>query len=108
MMAKLTALVNVLRTYPAISAALVNFGVIAAAHFGIHATGAQLVADVGALDVLFGIIVHSNVVPLAKVAKPAVGSAVSDAGEPVPVVAPVDAPAPAASAEPPTTTPAAS
>jgi hypothetical protein len=57
-------LITVLRRYPAMSAALVNFGVFVAGYFGLHITAAQLVGFVGVLDVLFGIIVHSNVVPL--------------------------------------------
>lgn len=66
LMAVLTAFKTILKTYPAMSAALINFGVFAAGYFGLHITAEQLVAAVGVLDVLFGVIVHSNVVPLPK------------------------------------------
>ena len=65
-MKALVAIKNLLKTYPALSAALVNFGVFAAGYFGLHITADQLVAAVGVLDVLFGLIVHSNVIPVAK------------------------------------------
>lgn len=63
----LSSVKYLLKTYPALSAALVNFGVFAAGYFGLHITAGQLVAAVGVLDVLFGMIVHSNVMPVSKV-----------------------------------------
>jgi len=63
----LTAFKELLKTYPALSAALVNFGVFVAGYFGLHITASQLVMYVGVADVLFGLVVHSNVVPLNKV-----------------------------------------
>lgn len=69
-MNKLTGLVvgikDLLKTYPALSAALVNFGVFVAGYFGLHITAEQLLMYVGVADVLFGLIVHSNVIPVAK------------------------------------------
>src|ERR1700750_1544412 len=62
----LVGIKNLLKNYPALSAALINFGVFAAGYFGLHITADQLVAAVGILDVLFGFIVHSNVIPVAK------------------------------------------
>ena len=62
----LAAIKNLLKTYPALSAALVNVGVVAAGYFGLHVTPVQLVSFAGVLDVLFGMIVHSNVIPVAK------------------------------------------
>ena len=90
-MAVIVAVKNLLKTYPAISAALINFGVFAAGYFGLHITADQLVAAVGVLDVLFGVIVHSNVIPVAKtentftVVNPSILSA-SRGGGPVPTV----------------------
>ena len=66
-MAVVNSLKTLLKTYPAISAALVNFGVFAAGYFGLHVTPAQLVAFAGILDALFGVIVHSNVTPVSKI-----------------------------------------
>lgn len=57
-------------TYPALSAALVNIAVIVAAYFGLPLTGAELVYLVGVVTTLFGVIVHSNVVPLIKANAP--------------------------------------
>lgn len=58
--------------YPAIVAALANIAVIMAANFGLHLTPGQLVAFVSVAAGLLGIIVHSNVSPLARVEKSAV------------------------------------
>lgn len=66
------AAVTLLKTYPALSAALVNFGIFAAGYVGLKITAEQLVIFVGALDILFGALVHSNVVPLAKLDPPKV------------------------------------
>jgi hypothetical protein len=55
-----------LKTYPAMSAALANVGVMLAGYLGLHITPAQLVYYIGVSMVLFGIIVHSNVKPLIK------------------------------------------
>lgn len=63
------AVIRFLKTYPAISAALTNFGVFAAGYFGLHLTAGELVGAVGVLDVLFGLIVHSNVTPLIRLAE---------------------------------------
>lgn len=93
---------NLLTTYPALSAAIVNFGVFVAGYYGLKITANQLVMYSGVADVLFGLVVHSNVVPLAKLAKPPAGSAQGNAGEPAAPAAPKAAPASAASAETPT------
>lgn len=63
----LAAVHQLFATYPALSAALVNIAVIVAAYLGLPLTGAELVYLVGVVTTLFGVIVHSNVVPLAKV-----------------------------------------
>jgi len=64
--AAFAAVSKILATYPALSAALVNIGVIAAAYFGLPLTGAELVYLVGVVTTLLGVVVHSNVVPLVK------------------------------------------
>lgn len=66
-----TAAMRVLKTYPALSAALINFAVFAAGYFGLHITAEGLVAVVGALDMIAGAIVHSQVTPVAKINPPA-------------------------------------
>jgi len=57
---------KILATYPAISAALVNVGVIVAAYFGLPLTGAEIVYLVSVVTTLLGVVVHSNVVPLVR------------------------------------------
>jgi len=55
-----------LKTNPALVAALVNVGVAMAAHFGFHVTADQLVAYTSMAAVFLGLIVRGNVVPLNK------------------------------------------
>lgn len=62
----LASIQKLLKDYPALSAALVNVGVVLAAYFGLHITADQLVGFVAVANVLFGIIVHSNVTPVNK------------------------------------------
>ena len=57
---------ELLKTYPAISAALVNIAVIACAYFGLHVTGDQIVFVAGVVTALLGVLVHSHVTPTAK------------------------------------------
>ena len=64
------AVVTMLATYPALTAALVNVGVAVAANFGFHVTPDQLVSYVAMASVFLGLIVHSNVTPLAKLQSP--------------------------------------
>lgn len=66
----LSAISQVLRMYPALSAAAVNIAVTAAAYAGLHITGEQLIYVMGAVTALFGMLVHSNVTPVAKLAGP--------------------------------------
>jgi membrane protein YdbS with pleckstrin-like domain len=63
------AVVNILRTYPALSAALLNIAVVCAGYFGLHVTGDQLIYVGGVVTVLFGTLVHMGVIPIAKLAK---------------------------------------
>lgn len=67
------AFVQLLKTYPALAAAVVNAGVIAAGWFGLHVSPADLVYYAGVTSVLLGLIVHMGVVPLTR-AKPKDGS----------------------------------
>jgi hypothetical protein len=62
-----SAITQVLRMYPAISAAVLNAGVAVAAYAGFHITGEQLIYVISAASVLFGLLVHSNVTPVAKI-----------------------------------------
>lgn len=57
-----------IKKYPALGAALVNFGVFAAGYFGLNINGDVLVTVVGVLDALFGVAVHTQVTPVAKLA----------------------------------------
>jgi hypothetical protein len=61
------SVVKVLKAYPALSAALVNLGVFVLGYLGMHITASQLVVYVGVANVLLGLVVHSNVMPLVKV-----------------------------------------
>lgn len=85
-----------LAKYPALSAALVSFGVFLAGYFGLNVSGDTLVAFVGVLNAVFGLAVHSRVVPLAKLEPPAGSKPVIPAGPqpeaPLPVTAPESAP----------------
>lgn len=69
-MAKIKAAFGLLKMYPAMSAALLNVGVMLAGYLGLHITPDQLVYYIGVSMVLFGAIVHSNVKPLAKIDPP--------------------------------------
>lgn len=62
---------RVLRTYPAMSAAVLNVIVALAAYFGLHMTADQLAGFFAVTSIILGMVVHSNVVPLPKV-KPVV------------------------------------
>lgn len=81
-----------LAKYPALSAALVSFGVFVAGYFGLNISGDTLVAVVGVLDAVFGMAVHAKVVPLAKV-EPVVPVVVKSAADPNPPIAAPDKPA---------------
>ncbi|HEY5959975.1 MAG TPA: hypothetical protein VIV60_25655 [Polyangiaceae bacterium] len=59
--------VKLLAREPALSASLLNVGVACLAYFGWHLSPEQLLAVVGVVTTLFGVIVRSNVKPLAKV-----------------------------------------
>lgn len=62
----MSAVMNYLKTYPALAAALANLGVFAAGYLGLHITAGQLVMYVGVANVLLGALVHSNVTPIVK------------------------------------------
>lgn len=59
--------VRLLRTYPAMSGALLNAAVAILAYFGFHVTADQLTAYVTVTSVILGMLVHSNVMPMNKV-----------------------------------------
>jgi hypothetical protein len=62
-------LATVLRTYPAISAALASVANVALCYFGLKITGEQLVGVVSVVTFVLGMVTHSNVTPLARLAK---------------------------------------
>lgn len=64
------AVVNLLKTYPAISAGLVNIGVALGAHFGLKVSASQLVEIVSFTAALSAVVVHASVVPLKKIQSP--------------------------------------
>jgi len=68
----LSAIQTFLKTYPAISAALVNIAVVACAYFGLHVTGEQIVYIAGIVAALLGVLVHSHVTPTAKTRPPSI------------------------------------
>lgn len=57
---------KILKCYPALSAALVNVGVVLLSYFGFHVSGDQLIYIAGLAAALLGVVVHSNVTPVAK------------------------------------------
>jgi hypothetical protein len=65
----LTCVKGILKTYPALSAAVVNVGVALLSYFGLHVTGDELIYIVGLVTALLGLVVHSNVTPLARIEK---------------------------------------
>ena len=66
LVAVLAAVQTFLKTYPAISAALINIAVVACAYFGLNVTGDQIVFVAGIVAALLGVLVHSHVTPVAK------------------------------------------
>jgi len=70
MVAVFTGIREILVTYPALSAALVNVAVVVLSYFGLHITGPNLIYIAGVVTTLFGVIVHSNVTPIAKLKDP--------------------------------------
>jgi hypothetical protein len=75
---------KLLKTYPAISAALASVANIAFCHYGLKITGEQLVGDISVVTFILGLVTHSNVTPLAKLAKQVapsvINTVVSEAG----------------------------
>jgi uncharacterized membrane protein len=63
------AVKDVLRKYPALSAALLNIAVAVIGYFGLKLTSDQLVYLVSVATALFGVLVHMNVTPVAKSTK---------------------------------------
>lgn len=58
---------ELLKTYPAMSAALLNVCVAIAAYFGFHLTAEQITGFFAFASIVMGMLVHSNVVPLTRV-----------------------------------------
>jgi hypothetical protein len=59
------ALASFLASEPALTLALVNFGVVLAGHFGFHVTGDQLLYYIGIINVLVGVLTRALVTPNA-------------------------------------------
>lgn len=61
--------VNVVRSYPAATAGILNIGVALAARFGFHTTNTQLAYTVTVSSVVLAAFVHSLVTPTNKAGK---------------------------------------
>ena len=62
------AIVNLLKTYPAISAGLVNIAVALLAHYSFHVSATQIVELVSFTSALAAVVVHNSVTPNVRVA----------------------------------------
>src|SRR3954451_116532 len=81
--------------YPALTAGVFQVIIIVGAKFGLHLTADQLASMAGVIAVVFGLLVHAGVIPVAKVAnvkaglKPTVPGSV-EVGEPASVNVPAE------------------
>jgi hypothetical protein len=65
-MKTLLAVINLLKTYPAVSGGLVTIAVAVLAHYNFHVTATQIVELVSFTAALSAVVVHNSVTPNVK------------------------------------------